>query len=47
MPDLLARMAPLYERVKAVVPPVEWPLFARDIDAILRSSARATGHPRP
>jgi len=35
MPDLLARMAPLYERVKAVVPPVEWPLFARDIDAIL------------
>src|SRR5216684_3343669 len=36
MPDLLARTAPLYERVKAVVPPVEWPLFARDIDAILR-----------
>jgi len=35
MPDLLARTAPLYERVKAVVPPVEWPLFARDIDAIL------------
>jgi quinolinate synthase len=35
MPDVLARTAPLYERVKAVVPPVEWPLFARDIDAIL------------
>jgi quinolinate synthase len=35
MPDLLARTAPLYERVKAVVPSVEWPLFARDIDAIL------------
>jgi len=35
MPDLLARTAPLYERVKAVVPPVEWPFFARDIDAIL------------
>jgi len=35
MPDLLLRTAPLYERVKAVVPPVEWPLFARDIDAIL------------
>jgi quinolinate synthase len=33
--DLLARTAPLYERVKAVVPPVEWPFFARDIDAIL------------
>jgi quinolinate synthase len=35
MPDLLARTAPLYERVKAVVPPIEWPFFARDIDAIL------------
>jgi quinolinate synthase len=35
MPDLLARAAPLYARVKAVVPPVEWPFFARDIDAIL------------
>ena len=33
--DLLARMAPLYERVKKVVPPIEWPVFARDIDAIL------------
>jgi quinolinate synthase len=33
--DLLARVAPLYGRVKAVVPPVEWPIFARDIDAIL------------
>jgi quinolinate synthase len=35
MPDLLARTAPLYERVKGVVPPIEWPVFARDIDAIL------------
>jgi quinolinate synthase len=35
MSDLLARAAPLYARVKAVVPPVEWPFFARDIDAIL------------
>jgi quinolinate synthase len=35
MPDLLARTASLYERVKAVVPPIEWPFFARDIDAIL------------
>jgi quinolinate synthase len=31
----LARTALLYERVKAVVPPAEWPVFARDIDAIL------------
>jgi quinolinate synthase len=31
----LARTALLYERVKAVVPPSEWPVFARDIDAIL------------
>jgi quinolinate synthase len=34
-PDLLARVAPLYRRVKAVVPPIEWPFFARDIEAIL------------
>jgi quinolinate synthase len=34
-PDLLARVAPLYDRVKAVVPPIEWPFFARDIEAIL------------
>ncbi|HKW55534.1 MAG TPA: quinolinate synthase NadA [Stellaceae bacterium] len=31
----LARTAPLYERVKTVIPPMEWPVFARDIDAIL------------
>jgi quinolinate synthase len=35
MPDPVARTAPLYERVKSVVPPIEWPFFARDIDAIL------------
>lgn len=34
-PDVLARTAPLYERVKAVIPPIEWPGFAGDIDAIL------------
>jgi quinolinate synthase len=34
-PDLLARTAPLYQRVKAVIPPIEWPFFAADIDAIL------------
>jgi quinolinate synthase len=33
--DLLARTAPLYDRVKKVIPPIEWPIFARDIDAIL------------
>src|SRR5579864_3629635 len=31
----LSRTAPLYERVRAVIPPMEWPVFARDIDAIL------------
>lgn len=35
MPDPLAHTALLYERVRAVVPPIEWPFFARDIDAIL------------
>src|SRR3954447_13795816 len=32
---LLERTAPLYERVKSVIPPIEWPFFAEDIDAIL------------
>ncbi len=31
----LARTAPIYERVKTVIPPVEWPVFAGDVDAIL------------
>jgi quinolinate synthase len=35
MPDTLARTAPLYERVKTVIPPLEWPFFAGDIEAIL------------
>jgi quinolinate synthase len=35
MSDALARTAPLYERIKGVVPPAEWPVFAADIDAIL------------
>ena len=34
--DLLTRTAPLYERVRHVVMPAEWPSFAEDIDAILR-----------
>src|SRR5579872_2795583 len=34
-PAALARTAPLYDRVRAVIPPVEWPFFAGDIDAIL------------
>jgi quinolinate synthase len=34
-PDLAARTAPLYERVKSVIPSIEWPAFAEDIDAIL------------
>jgi quinolinate synthase len=33
--DLMARTAPLYERVKSVIPSIEWPAFADDIDAIL------------
>src|SRR3954471_8047076 len=32
---LLERTAPLYERVKSVIPPIERPVFADDIDAIL------------
>src|SRR5947209_17881245 len=33
--DALARVAPLYDRVRTVIPPIEWPVFADDIDAIL------------
>src|ERR1700721_3661227 len=33
--EALARTAPLYDRVKRVVPPMEWPVFADDIDALL------------
>jgi quinolinate synthase len=34
-PDLMNRTAPLYDRVKSVIPSIEWPAFAADIDAIL------------
>src|ERR1700688_908417 len=33
---ILARTAPLYERVKRVIPPMEWPAFSPDIAAIHR-----------
>jgi quinolinate synthase len=46
--ETLARTAPLYDRVKAFVPPMEWPVFADDIDAILalkrRRNAVILGH---
>jgi quinolinate synthase len=32
---LLARTGPIYERMRHVVPAIEWPFFAPDIDAIL------------
>ncbi|HEV2548513.1 MAG TPA: quinolinate synthase NadA [Stellaceae bacterium] len=31
----LARTAPIYEKVKRVIPPMEWPIFAEEVDAIL------------
>src|SRR6187431_2726779 len=31
----LARVSPLYDRVKRVIPPPEWATFAGDVDAIL------------
>lgn len=33
-PHAASRAASLYDRVRHVIPPVEWPAFARDIDAI-------------
>ncbi|SJZ34687.1 quinolinate synthetase [Enhydrobacter aerosaccus] len=35
-PDLMTRTAPLYDRVKSVIPVIEWPAFADDVEAILR-----------
>src|SRR5580698_8442589 len=32
---VLERTAPLYQRVKSVIPAMEWPVFADDIDAII------------
>jgi quinolinate synthase len=32
--DLVARTRPLYERVARLIPPIEWPAFAGDIEAI-------------
>jgi quinolinate synthase len=34
--DVLQRTAPLFERVKDFILPMEWPAYAADIDAILR-----------
>src|SRR3954453_16048852 len=46
--DTIARTAPLYDRVKSVIPPMEWPGFADDVDAILelkrRRNAVILGH---
>ena len=36
----LARTAPLYEKVSRVIPPIEWPSFAEEIDAILTLKRR-------
>jgi quinolinate synthase len=39
-PSVLERTAPLYQRVSRVIPPMEWPVFADDIDAILALKCR-------
>lgn len=36
MPDAFTRTADLYERVRRVVPPADWALFADDVEAIIR-----------
>ncbi|HYZ32098.1 MAG TPA: quinolinate synthase NadA [Crenalkalicoccus sp.] len=36
----LERTAPLYARVRSVIPPFEWPVFAEDIDVILELKRR-------
>jgi quinolinate synthase len=46
--DSVARSSALYDRVRRVIPPIEWPAFADDIDAILdlkrRRNAVVLGH---
>jgi quinolinate synthase len=46
--ETIARTAPFYDRVKTVIPPMEWGFFAEDIDAILslkrRRKAVILGH---
>src|SRR6478609_1694904 len=38
--DTLARISPIYERVKRVIPPPEWATFQDDVDAILELKRR-------
>lgn len=38
--NVLARTAPLYEKVRSLIPAMEWPGFAEDIDAILELKRR-------
>jgi len=38
--DTLTRTAPLYDKVCRVIPPMEWPVFAEDIEAILALKRR-------
>jgi quinolinate synthase len=33
--DAVVRTAPLYERVRTVIPPIEWPALADNVDAIM------------
>jgi quinolinate synthase len=35
-PEIAARTAPIYERVRSVIPAIEWPVFAPYVDAINR-----------
>jgi quinolinate synthase len=35
-PDIAAATAPLYERLKSVIPAIEWPVYATEIEAIRR-----------
>ena len=35
-PAVAARTAPVYARIRSVIPAFKWPEFAPDIDAILR-----------
>ena len=38
--EAIRRTAPLYDKVRSVIPPIEWPGFAEDIDAIMELKRR-------
>ena len=39
-PEVLVRTAPLYERVRRVIPEIEWTVFAADVERAKKVAAK-------